>query len=185
MLPGGELVNDMDFDLVSALAPRFRIVYPAYPKVDRLDDLAAGIAAILAGENIAAVSIVGASFGGAVAQCFIRRYPARVDRLVLSNSGVPLAHVVRTRKIVNAILATIPWPLLRPPLARSIMKLIGAPATDVPFWRAYAKELFADRLTKYDVMANLRLQLEYHARYQFLPADLAAWPGQDLRHRIR
>src|ERR1039457_488531 len=52
MLPGGELVNDMGFDLVAALAPRFRIVYPAYPRVESLDDLADGIATILNAENI-------------------------------------------------------------------------------------------------------------------------------------
>jgi len=83
MLPGGELVNDMGFDLIAALAPRFRIVYPAYPRVPSLDDLADGIAAILDAENIARVSVLGASFGGAVAQCLIRRNPDRIERLIL------------------------------------------------------------------------------------------------------
>jgi pimeloyl-ACP methyl ester carboxylesterase len=89
LLPGGELVNDMGFDLVAALAPRFRIIYPAYPRVTSLDSLADGVAAILDRENIARVCVLGASFGGAVAQSMIRRHPERIERLVLSNTGVP------------------------------------------------------------------------------------------------
>ena len=178
ILPGGELVNDMGFDLAAALEPRFRIVYPAYPRVRSLDDLADGIAAILDAENIARTWVLGASFGGAVAQCMIRRHPDRIERLILSNTGVPLGYLVRGRKIANAVLSSIPWPVLRGLLERSIIKLLGAPAADLPFWRSYAKELFATRLTKADVMANLRIQLEYHQRYRFAPGDLAGWPGK-------
>ena len=178
MLPGGELVNDMGFDLVAALAPRFRIVYPAYPRVESLDDLADGIAAILNAENIARTSVLGASFGGAVAQCMIRRHPDRIERLILSNTGVPLAYLVRGRKIANAVLSSIPWPLLRGLLAKSIIKLLGAPTDELPFWRDYTKELLATQLAKADVMANLRIQYEYHLRYRFTPDDLAAWPGK-------
>jgi len=178
MLPGGELVNDMGFDLVAALAPQFRIVYPAYPRVQSLDDLADGVAAILRTEKIAQVWVLGASFGGAVAQCLVRRHPALVERLILSNTGVPLEYVVRGRKIANTVLAAVPWPVLRGLLARSIRKLLGAPAGELPFWQSYTKELFQTRLTKADVMANLRIQLEYHQRYRFAPADLAGWPGK-------
>jgi len=178
MLPGGELVNDMGFDLAGALAPRFRIVYPAYPRVQSLDSLADGIAAILDAENIARIAALGASFGGAVAQCMVRRHSARIERLILSNTGVPMAHLVRGRKIANAVLSSIPWPLLRGLLERSILKLLGAPAGELPFWRSYTKELFETQLAKTDVMANLRIQYEYHLRYRFAPDDLAAWPGK-------
>lgn len=175
LLPGGELVNDMGFDLVAALAPQFRIVYPAYPRVRSLDDLADGIAAILTAENIARTWVLGASFGGAVAQCMVRRHPDRIERLILSNTGVPLAHLVRGRTIANGVLASIPWPVLRGLMAKSIIKLLGAPTGELPFWRNYAKDLFATRLTKADVMANLAIQLDYHRRYRFLPDDLTGW----------
>lgn len=178
MLPGGELVNDMGFDLVAALAPRFRIIYPAYPRASSLDDLADGAAAILQAENIARAWALGASFGGAVTQCMVRRHPDRLDRLILSNTGVPLAYLVRGRKVANAMLSSIPWPILRGLMARSILKLLGAPAAELPFWRAYTKDLFETQLGKEDVMANLRIQLEYHQRYRFTPADLARWPGK-------
>jgi len=178
LLPGGELVNDMGFDLAAALSPELRIIYPAYPRVRSLDDLADGVTAILDGENIARTWVLGASFGGAVAQCMVRRHPDRVERLILSNTGVPLAHLVRGRKIANAVLSSIPWPVLRHLMARSILKLMGAPAGEAQFWRQFTDELFAGRLAKADVMANLRIQLEYHLRYRFQPDDLASWPGK-------
>jgi pimeloyl-ACP methyl ester carboxylesterase len=178
MLPGGELVNDLGFDLVNALAPRFRIVYPAYPRVDALADLADGIAAILEAENMPRTLALGTSFGGAVAQCLVRRHPDKFERLILSNCGVPLANQVRKRKIANAALSMVPWPVLRRMLARSITKLLGAPAEDGAFWQDYAKELVETRITRADVMSNLRHQLEYHERYRFAPDDLAAWPGK-------
>jgi pimeloyl-ACP methyl ester carboxylesterase len=178
LLPGGELVNDLGFDLAGALGQRFRIVYPAYPRADALADLADGIDAILTAENAPSVWILGTSFGGAVAQCLVRRHPRRIERLILSNTGVPQEYLVRTRKIVNATLAMIPWPALRTLLTRSLTKALGAPAGEMPFWRAYFKELFGTRLTRADVLSNLGNQLEYHARYRFSPDDLAAWSGE-------
>jgi pimeloyl-ACP methyl ester carboxylesterase len=178
LLPGGELVNDLGFNLAGALAQRFRIVYPAYPRADTLAEFADGIDALLTAENAPSVWVLGASFGGAVAQCLVRRHPERIDRLILSNTGVPQAYLVRTRTMVNATLAMLPWPVLRMLLIRSLTKVLGAPAGDMPFWRAYFKELFATRLTRADVLSNLRNQLEYHARYAFSPDDLAAWSGK-------
>lgn len=178
LLPGGELVNDMGFDLAAALAPQFRIVYPAYPRARTLDDLADGVAAILAAEKIERAAVLGASFGGAVSQCLIRRHPDRIGRLILSNTGVPIAHLVRGRKVANAVLGSIPWPALRGLMSKSILKLLNAPSSELPFWRDYTRDLFVTRLTKADVMANLAIQLDYHQRYRFAPGDLAAWPGK-------
>jgi len=178
MLPGGELVNDLSFDLVAALAPRFRIIYPAYPQANALADLADGIAAILDAESVPRATVLGTSFGGAIAQCMVRKHPARIERLILSNCGVPLANQVRKRRIANAGLAMLPWPVLQRMLARSIVKLLDAPAQDRAFWQGYAADLVGTRLTRAEVMSNLRNQLEYHERYRFAPSDLASWPGQ-------
>jgi hypothetical protein len=52
LLPGGELVNDLGFELALALSTTCRVIYPAYPLVPRLEDLADGLAAILAAEKL-------------------------------------------------------------------------------------------------------------------------------------
>src|SRR5579871_6210630 len=140
LLPGGELVNDLGFDLAVALGARFRILYPACPIARTLDDLADGIASILDAEGIRQMIVLGASFGGAVSQCMVRRHPDRISRLILSNTGVPLAHLVRGRKIANAALSAIPWPALRGLMAKSILKLLNAPAEEMAFWRQYTRD---------------------------------------------
>jgi len=52
-----------------------------------------GLRAILDAEQAGCVTILGASFGGSVAQVFVRRYPERVGELILSNTGVPLRYL--------------------------------------------------------------------------------------------
>ncbi len=48
-----------------------------------------GIAAILEAEGVQKVHVVGPSFGGWVAQCFVRRFPEKVATLILSDTGLP------------------------------------------------------------------------------------------------
>lgn len=180
LLPGGELVNDLQFDFVTHLASRFRVIYPAYPRPESLDGLLDGLVAILDAEDADRLTVIGMSFGGAVAQCLVRRCPERIERVVFSNCGVPQTEVVRPRRIVNATLSAMPWPILRKPMARSLLRLLNAPAGELCFWRGYVQDLYAKRLSKPDVLANLRLQLEFHAGQNFLPGDLADWPGDIL-----
>ena len=51
-------------------------------------ELVAGIAAILDAEGIPSASVFGHSLGAGVAHAFSRRYPQRVDRLILSGFGL-------------------------------------------------------------------------------------------------
>ena len=178
MLPGAELVNDMNFDLASALAARFRIVYPAYPRVQSLEDLADGAAAILRALRMPRAWVLGTSFGGAVAQLMVRRHQDAIERVVLSNSGVPLKNLVLGRQLANAALGLMPWQMLGRTLARKTVELLRAPAAEQPFWQHYARQLYEEHLTRDDVMTNLRIQLEYHQRYRFTPQDLANWRGK-------
>ena len=85
-IPGGELVNDLGFEFALAISGCCRIVYPAYPRVSSIEELASGLRTILDAEKIKQVAILGASFGGAVAQVFVRRYPERISHLILSGS---------------------------------------------------------------------------------------------------
>jgi len=52
LLPGGELVNDIAFDFALALHSEFRIVYPAYPRLNSVEELADGLGAILEAEGV-------------------------------------------------------------------------------------------------------------------------------------
>ena len=88
VLGGGFSFGDSAFRTVTAFEPRFRVISPSYPPVRTMAELVAGIAAILDAEGIPSASVFGHSLGAGVAHAFSRRYPQRVDRLVLSGFGL-------------------------------------------------------------------------------------------------
>jgi len=49
-IPGGELVNDLGFEL--AIGETHRVVYPAYPRASSIEELADGLRMILDAEGI-------------------------------------------------------------------------------------------------------------------------------------
>lgn len=180
LVPGGELVNDIAFDFALALKDEFRIVYPAYPRINSIEELSDGLGAILDAEGINQAAVLGASFGGALAQVFVRRHPQKVGALILSNTGVPLAKLVGAVRITGWLTSALPWSATARLLRKPLMKILASSEADAPFWNSYLDELFSKRLTKADVVANARVQLQYHRRYHFSPEDLKDWPGRIL-----
>jgi pimeloyl-ACP methyl ester carboxylesterase len=179
-IPGGELVNDLGFEFALAMSGCCRVVYPAYPRVASMEELASGLAAILDAEKIDQAAILGASFGGALAQVFVRKYPQRISHLILSNCGVPLRSLVLSVRIFNGIFRTLPWSIFSALLPRSMSEALDPAGKDRDFWKAYFHEMLSMRVSKADMLANFRIQVDYHRRFHFTPNDLADWQGKVL-----
>jgi hypothetical protein len=88
LLPGGAMVPDQYFELMTALETQYRTIAPAYPPVSSMSDLVAGVAAILDAEKAQQIVVFGSGPGGYLAQCLVRRYPERVERLILAHTGI-------------------------------------------------------------------------------------------------
>src|SRR5512133_1194121 len=88
LLAGGTLVPDPFFLVIEALGRRYRIIAPAYPPIRTVAGLVDGVTAILDAEQVRTAHVVGSSFGGYLAQCFVRAHPERVDTLILAQTGV-------------------------------------------------------------------------------------------------
>jgi pimeloyl-ACP methyl ester carboxylesterase len=101
-IPGGELVNDLGFEFALAISDAHRVVYPAYPRVSSIEELADGLCAILDAEKIDQAAILGASFGGAVAQVCVRRHANRINALILSNTSVPIRQLAPAKRLCPA-----------------------------------------------------------------------------------
>lgn len=179
-LPGGELVNDLGFEFALAISGCCRVIYPAYPRVDSMEELASGLRAVLDAEKIEQAAILGASFGGALAQVFVRRNPERISHLLLSNCGVPLRYLVPSLRLFNGIFRMLPWSVFSALLPRSMPEALDPASKDRDFWKAYFGEMLSSRITKADMLANFRIQLEYHRSYHFTPGDLEGWTGKVL-----
>lgn len=178
--PGGELVNDLAFDFAMAISDTHRVVYPAYPRVHSIEELADGLCAILDAERIAQAAVLGASFGGAVAQVLIRRHPERISALILSNTGVPLRYLAPSVRIFELIAHALPWPVITSLLRKPLLTALDPAGAAADFWREYLDELFSSRIAKADLLANFRIQHDYHVRFHFAPEDLKNWHGRIL-----
>jgi hypothetical protein len=77
LFPGGTLVPDTYFMLLEDLERSSRVIVPAYAAVPTIAELVTGATAILDAEGIERVDVMGSSFGGYVAQCFVRAHPDR------------------------------------------------------------------------------------------------------------
>jgi len=180
VLPGGELVNDLGFEFALAMAETHRVIYSAYPRASTVEELADGLRAILDAEVIGQTAVLGASFGGDVAQVFVRRHPDRVRELILSNTGVPLPNLARPIRITYWLTKIMPWRFTSRLLRKPLLKTLDQSGADRAFWAGYVDELFSARLAKPDVLSNILVQHGFHARLRFTPDDLKDWHGRIL-----
>src|SRR5215467_2981511 len=94
ILPGGERIGDLAFPIVQQFEQEYRCLYPSYPPYPTMGELVDGLAALLKRLAIERVILFAASFGGDVGQCFVRKYPQKVSKLILLNTGLQTSRLV-------------------------------------------------------------------------------------------
>jgi pimeloyl-ACP methyl ester carboxylesterase len=177
--PGGTRVPDMYLLLFEALEPHFRVISPSYPTAHTMDALVDGLVAILDAEGVELVDLFGSSFGGFVAQCFVRCYPERVRSLVLANTGAPGASPLPGLALLVRLFAHLPEGVVRRATGWNWRRWLVVPPDERQFWYGLLDELLVTRLTKADLVSALEEMLHY-SRFSFSPQDLDGWPGRIL-----
>jgi pimeloyl-ACP methyl ester carboxylesterase len=182
-LPGGVMVGEAGFTRIPAFEDRYRVIAPDYPRVSSATLLLDGLAGVLDAEGVRAAHVLGPSYGGLVAQCFVRRHPERVRSLILANTLVPPRRLLWPSKIFLTLLPLVPLGWLRVlrerTLARVFSNVPSVPPEDQAFWREYQHEIVW-RLSKAELRAMGRLAIDLVESFQFTPNDLAFWPGRVL-----
>jgi len=163
------------FRLILALEPDYRVVAPSYPSVTTIVQLVDGIVSILDSENIRQAHVFGGSYGGMVAQCLVRRYPDRVDKLIISFTGAPKPDLGNRIKKVLKVLSFLPTGLIRTLVKLKFRKLLAGQE----FRLAYFNEMLA-AITKEDLVARYKVGADFTLNYAFTPADMKDWPGSIL-----
>ena len=178
LLPGGLRFAETWFKLITVLENKYYIVSPTYPSVEAMDDIIKGISGIFESEKIQKAHVVGTSFGGWVAQCFIRKYPEKVKTLILSNTMGPHG-ISRTQVRFGQILTSVfPNWFISMALERNYLKILSVTDEDREFWKAYLKELSL-KTTKDDILAQQKCSLDF-TTFSFGNNDLANWNGRIL-----
>ena len=180
LLPsGGTRVPDMYLLLFEALEPHIRVILPAYPPARTMESLVDGLAAILDAEGVEEADLFGSSFGGFVAQCFVRRHPVRVGSLILANTGAPGTSPLPVLPLLVRLFGLLPEGALRRMTAWNWRRWFVAPPEEEAFWYGLIDEILATRLSKRDLIGALEEMLDFGHR-RFDPSDLAGWPGRIL-----
>lgn len=173
-LTGALGLGEFAFGYALALGQDFRLFFPDYPPLRALEGMTDGLAAVLDAEGVHAAHVVGGSFGGMLAQHFVRRHPDRVRSLVLSHTTGP--HRSYTRAVLMRILSwLLPERSYRALLSR---RLRPAFRDADPFWVRYFDASVA-ALPKRDLVSRVLLASDF-LQLRYAPDDLDSWPGSLL-----
>ena len=124
-LPGGAMVGEAGFTRIPAFEDHYRVIAPDYPHdVPTAAQLLDGLAGVLDAEGVRSAHVLGPSYGGLVAQCFVRRHPDRVQTLILANTGVPPQRLLRPAKLFLTLLPLVPLTWLRTFRERTLARLL-------------------------------------------------------------
>lgn len=185
LLPGALSVGESTFPLITSLENKYRIIAPSYPLSITMTGLCQGLAYILESEGLKHAHVFGGSYGGLVAQYFVRQYPAKVRSLILSHTFVLTRKLAKPIWLAGKIFPAFPKRLFVPILKLRLDKILlsrlrAANHPEAEFWRAYLDEaIAADLLKEVFIHQNMCL-LELARQPQFMPDDLRGWPGKVL-----
>jgi pimeloyl-ACP methyl ester carboxylesterase len=185
LLPGALSVGESVFPFIEAFENQYRIIAPSYALSLTMTGLCRGIANILVSEGRKQVHVLGGSYGGLVAQYFVRQYPARVQTLALSHTFVLTPKLRKPLWLAGKLFPALPKKLFARILRLRLNKMLvstlrAANHPETEFWRAYLNEAIASDLLKEVFIHQNNCLLELARQPQFTPDDLKEWPGKIL-----
>lgn len=185
LLPGALSVGESTFPLISAFENEYRIIAPSYALSLTMTALCSGLAHILETEALNQAHVIGGSYGGLVAQYFVRQYPDQTRSLILSHTFVLTPQLAKPLWIAGKLFPMLPQKLFASILRIRLNKLLvstlrAAKHPESEFWRAYLDEAIASELLKEVFIHQNKSLLDLARQPRFTPDDLKAWPGRIL-----
>jgi pimeloyl-ACP methyl ester carboxylesterase len=185
VLPGALSVAESTFPLITAFENEYRIVAPSYALSQTMTGLCEGIANILAVEDVNRAHVIGGSYGGLVAQYFVRLFPERARSLILLHTFLVTPKLELPLKVMGGLLPLLPSSLFVPLLKLRLNKLLLSTLRrtkhpEYEFWKAYLNETVASDRFKEVTLHQHKCLLELARQPQFTPDDLKDWRGKVL-----
>jgi pimeloyl-ACP methyl ester carboxylesterase len=182
ILAGATTIAEISFNTIEHLAEGNRVIAPDYPPINNLADLFEGYIGLLDRLGIDQFVLTGGSYGGWMAQSLVRKYPERIDKVVLSAIGPPNLENSRQLAKMLWMLKLMPFGVLRSLMNRSFSRLVreGELKPEQKLMMAQLKEIMHTRVGRKDILAALLRLIDQTDHYSFEPEDLADWQGQML-----
>ena len=195
LLVGGLREADAAYANIAELDDDFRVIAPSYPTLDTMEALSDGIAAILRQECVSDVHVLAGSFGGMLAQVFIRRHADLIGKVVLSTTAVLDDANVQSYRAALQMMAALPDAQVLEGAKSTMFDIIQPPEDHHAFYRAYLDELFSYRVDKPALMSMYQalvgfaegdaLQQPFNGAMMVLESDDDANFDAETRARVR
>jgi pimeloyl-ACP methyl ester carboxylesterase len=181
LLSGAACIAEISWASIEHYAGQHRVIAPDYPALDTMAALVDGVAGLLDQLGVKRAHVLGGSYGGLVAQVFVRRHPDRAATLILSHTLLPDREAsARTAGSVRWM-RWLPAAVLRALMKRQLGKLFPAnQQPEVALSRALLADVVDHRLTKGQIVSLVMRLVDLGMNYSFTPDDLRAWPGRVL-----
>ena len=179
MLAGGTYRPDNYFQLIEDLAADHRVLAPTYPPVHPLPAVVAGLVAVLDDAGVAAATVCGWSYGGYLAQALTKETPARVQNLVLAQTGTRHVYGLTTMRLFAPVFARLPPGAKRAFTRRLWRRWFTAPPSGRQFWGHRLQEEL-QQISNAQHTAGVANMIDFMTRYTPAPGWLAPWTGRVL-----
>lgn len=175
VLPGALGAGNLFTQHIAELLPSFHIVTPEYLPGNSVAEFLDAFDAILKTENIRDTIVYGGSFGGLLAQCWVRRNPRSIRALILSGAVAPDAKRILKYRRMLKILPFLPMPLVRFLTKIAAMKMTKTISINKELWRTELQNLGA-KIQREDLASRYNTAMDYDQNFHFMPNDLPAMP---------
>lgn len=180
-LSGAACIAEISWRTIERLGQKYRVIAPDYPAIDTNAELVDGIIGLLDREGIKRVHVMGGSYGGLVAQAFVRRQPDRSASLILSHTLLPNPETGRSISKTMRWLKLMPQPVLRAFFKRTMSRLMTKNAIpEIVLMNAHFAEIVDFHLSKAQLVSLMARTVDIAESYSFTPDDLKGWPGRIL-----
>lgn len=177
---GGTSIAETSFQTLDHLARHYRVIAPDYPPVGKLDTLFSGAIGLLDRLGVGQFSLMGGSYGGWMAQSFVRFCPDRIQKLVITAVGPPDPENSRQIEKMLPLLRLLPAALLRKMLLGTFKKLFKDENPNQSFLLAHLKEILYFRVQRADILTSMQRLVDQTKNTTFSPDDLKTWSGKIL-----
>jgi pimeloyl-ACP methyl ester carboxylesterase len=179
-LTGGLRRAALSCDFLTQLAEEHTVLAPDYPPgLRRLDQLEAGLSALLDAAAVDRVNLGGQSYGGLPAQAFLARHPERVTQLLLSSSGP--GDFDRAWALADdlaiALIRLLPQRLVKALLLRQLAGLLPPGSRPAEPWLEVARRVVRHDLTRDDLVSHFALAADIIRSRAITPGAFATWTG--------
>ena len=163
---GGIKFPVFSFAVIEALGRSCRVLAPVQPCCRTLDECFAGTGAILSREKIDTFFVAGSSWGGQMAQAAMVKYPGRIRKAILANTGASsgLVLLLLLRLYRWSAGKKDPRALVEDFKVRALKLLKGSQETNT-FWQAVLDDLYEKYMSAEDYLSLIDTQIDFIGKY--------------------